>query len=130
MSTDVERQIDERVQTFVGELTDLVRQAALEAVSEAFGGGIRVRRGGRRSASGGRAPGRRAKGAKRARAEIEALTGRLLSAIKKAPGQGLQLIGKALDVPSKELRFPIRKLLTDKSIRKTGHKRNTRYFAK
>ncbi len=135
---NTEKQTQDRVQSFVNELTGLVRQAALEAVQEALGGVAAPKRRGRpRKAK--RAPARRktvkrkakktGKRAKRSGAQVEAIAARVLAHVKKKPGQSVTEIAKTLRRTPKDLQLPIRKLIADKKLRTTGQKRGTKYFA-
>ena len=67
------------------------------------------------------------KGAKRDPGELDALTERLFAQIKKTPGQGIEAIGKALGVATKELALPVKRLLDDRKIITKGKRRGTRY---
>jgi hypothetical protein len=129
MSNDIEARIEARVREFVAELGALVREAAIASVNDALGGNGHARRG-RGRPRGARPTGGRAKGQKRAPAELSALTTQLLAAIKRAPGSRIEQIGKAMSVPTKELTLPIRKLLANSSIKKRGQKRATAYYPK
>jgi hypothetical protein len=129
--SEVEQQIRERVQIFVDELSTLVRQAALEAVSGALGGGgpTRGRGRGRRAGAGAGAAGRgRRKGQKRTAEQLDQLVGSVRSYVQKSPGQGVEQIARDLGVPSKELVLPIRKLIGSGELRTRGQKRATKYF--
>ena len=54
MSTSsVDRQIQDRIQSFVAELSGLVRRSAVEAVQAALGGGVAARRCAPHSGGGG-----------------------------------------------------------------------------
>jgi hypothetical protein len=127
--SDVERQIQERVETFVSELSELVRQAALEAVSSALGGAAGGGRRGRRAAASAAPRGRgRPKGQKRSPAELERLVASVKAYVSKSPGQGVEKMARDLGVPSKELVLPIKKLIGSKDIKTRGQKRATKYF--
>jgi len=67
-------------------------------------------------------------GAKRPPEEIAKLVERLGQYIQQNPGQGVEVIGKALNTPTSELSLPIKKLLGAKKIRFEGQKRATKYF--
>jgi predicted transcriptional regulator len=54
--------------------------------------------------------------------------GSVRSYVAKSPGQGVEKMARELGVPSRELVLPIKKLLADKAIKTTGHKRATKYF--
>jgi hypothetical protein len=126
-SNPVSDQIRSRVTAFVDELSDLIRQSAMDTVHQALGGGGgAVRRGpgrGRVAASSSRA-----KGAKRSPDELEKLTARLAGFIKSNAGQRIEQIAQGMGVSTKELSLPARKLLAKKAIRTKGQKRATQYF--
>ena len=151
--SDVEHEIKNRVEAFVNELSDLVRQAALEAVAVALKKGDvtpPARKVGRptkaaapveaqeEKKSGSRTRGRpvAAKGAKRRAGEkrspqiLAQVTEQVFNHIKANAGQGVEQIAKALGTTTKELTLPIRKLLAEKKVTSKGQKRATRYFPK
>ena len=157
--SNAENNIKNRVDAFVNDLSDLIRQSALEAVAEALKKGGEVssapvaRRPGRpakvveapvaakpagkpgrpakasSSASSAAAAKRRA-GEKRSPVLLAQVTDQVGNHIKSNPGQGVEQIAKALSTTTKELTLPIRKLLGDKKITSKGQKRATRYFPK
>jgi predicted component of type VI protein secretion system len=69
-------------------------------------------------------------GAKRPPEELAATTAKLGAYIAKNPGLGIEAIGKALAIPTKDLALPVKKLLSSGKIKVTGEKRATRYFPK
>lgn len=125
---DVDRQIRDRVESFVAELTDLVRQAALESVSEVLGGqavpGLARRRGGRPPR-----PRMRRRGGKRSPEEIEATTHRVLEYVRQNPGHGVEQMAMDLATNTKDLTLPIKKLLGNGDLLTEGQKRATKYYA-
>ncbi len=136
--SDVERAIQERVEAFVQELSDLVRQSVIDSVQDALGGtngaprgraGRASARGGRRVArvAGGRGRGRR-KGQKRSPAELERLVGLVRGYVNKNSGQGVEAMARGLGVASRELVLPIKKLIAEGELRTRGEKRATKYF--
>jgi hypothetical protein len=68
-------------------------------------------------------------GQKRPPGELAKLTERLGDYIKAHPGLRMEVIGKALGAPTKDLNLPVKKLLAAKKIRTEGEKRATEYFA-
>jgi hypothetical protein len=157
--SNAENNIKNRVDAFVNDLSDLIRQSALEAVAEALKKGGEVssapvaRRPGRPAkvveapvaAKPAGKPGRPAKsstaasqaaaakrraGEKRSPVLLAQVTDQVGNHIKSNPGQGVEQIAKALSTTTKELTLPIRKLLGDKKITSKGQKRATRYFPK
>jgi hypothetical protein len=145
-NSSVDSQIRARVEAFAEELSELIREAAMETVRDALGGngGAAPRRGagrGRRAAApaaeaprsvgrGGASARGRAKGAKRAPDEIEELTEQLLNYVKGNGGQRIEQIAAGMGTVTKELNLPVKKLIAQKSIRTKGQKRATQYFAR
>jgi hypothetical protein len=134
MPSSVESDIRSRVESFVEDLTAMIRASALDLVNEALGeGGSRPgkRAAGRRAAAPAAiTSGRRSKGAKRDPRLLAALTDKLGDYIKKNPGQRIEQIGKSLGIPTKDLALPVKKLVGAKKISTKGQKRATTYFAK
>jgi hypothetical protein len=132
-STD--QSIRTRIDSFLSELSGLVRRSALAAVQEALGEGARRRRGPRRTRGPGkRGPdrpmkvGRPAGGGKRSSEQVDAMAARVLAQVRSNQGQGLEEIGRAMKLPTKGLKLPIAKLLARKKLKTKGQKRGTRYF--
>jgi hypothetical protein len=128
----VQDRIRARVETFAVELSALIRDSAMDTVRDALGGGSGGGgRGGRAAQAGaGRAAARRAKGQKRDPQEIERLTGRLLDYVKGHASQRIEQIAAGMNVTTKELNLPVKKLIGQKSLRTRGQKRATQYFAR
>ena len=126
--SDSNQQIRDRIEEFVNQLSQLVRQTALESVQDALGEGGRRGRG-----RGGRAAlgrGARSKGEKRSSDQIAETTKAVVSYVRKHPGQGVEAIAKGLGTVTKELTLPIRKLVAEKQLKTKGQKRATKYFAR
>ena len=123
--------------SFVEDISNLIQQAALESVEQALAGASAIpgRRGGRGAGRTVAAPfvalGRgRKKGAKRTQDELDQLIKKLHSYIAKNPGQRIEQIAQGLDITTKELNLPAKKLIGDKKLSTKGQKRATTYFAK
>jgi hypothetical protein len=126
--------------SFVEDISNLIQQAALESVEQALAGAsvIPGRSGrGARGARGAAIPasfaalGRgRKKGAKRTADELEQLIKKLHGYVAKNPGQRIEQIAQGLDITTKELNLPAKKLISEKKLSTKGQKRATTYFAK
>ena len=128
MSTaNFEQQIRSTIEAFVEELSALVRAAAVQSVTEAFGGPLPGGARGR-SAKGGAAGRSRAKGQKRAPEDLAELVDQLLNSIKATPGQRMEQIAKTLKSTTQELALPAKKLIAEKKIKTKGERRATKYF--
>jgi len=152
--SNIENELRTRVDQFVRDLGDLVRQQALEAVTDALRKGeapvAAAKKPGRpakaapvaeveetarkaagrprgRPAAPAKAPKRRV-GEKRSPQQLAQVTEQVFNHIKGNPGQGVEQIAKALGTTTKELTLPIRKLLGEKKVTSKGQKRATRYF--
>lgn len=123
---ELDRLIRARIDAFVKELDELVRRAALEAVSEALGGAPRAEPQVRRSKTGKVA--RAQKGERRSPSELESLAGRVERWVSDHPGSGARQIADALDVSTKDLILPLKKLTAAGSLTTKGQKRATKYF--
>ena len=142
-TSSVSDQVRARVESFVAELSDLIRRSAMETVSQALAGGEEAPRRGRRPGVPGRRPaaagvaapvskgvrgGARSKGAKRSPEELEELTTQLLNYVKSNAGQRIEQIADGMGTSTKELNLPAKKLLATKQLKTKGHKRATQYF--
>ena len=130
----LDSQIQDHIQSFVEELTLLIKRAAVQSVAEALNEGGR-RGPGRPRAAAARlaaapAGASRRKGAKRDPQELEALTEKLNAYIKSHGGQRIEQIAQGMGTSTKELALPAKKLLATKKIKTTGTRRATKYFAK
>jgi hypothetical protein len=72
----------------------------------------------------------RAPGEKRSPQELAQLTERTYLTIKANPGIRMEALAEALEVKSREISLPIKKLIADKKIKAAGHKRATEYTAR
>jgi hypothetical protein len=133
--SEVERRIQQRVEAFVQELSNLVRQDVLDSVKDALGGRGGAARGRAAAARGGRRPARaagtgrgRRKGQKRSPDELARLVGSIRGYVLKNPGHGVEQMARDLDISSRELVLPIKKLIKQGEVRARGEKRATKYF--
>lgn len=123
--------------SFVEDITNLIQQAALQSVEEALASASSIP-GKRGRGRGSLAPvasfvslsQSRKKGAKRTPEELEQLIKKLHGYIAKNPGQRIEQIAQGLDISTKELNLPAKKLISEKKLNTKGQKRATTYFAK
>lgn len=128
-----DRLIQERIESFLTEMSQLVRACALEAVVGVLGDArpVPAPRAARTAPAAKRsvpAAKRGAKRGKRSSAEVGALSETLLEYISGSPGQRLEEIGATLSMPTKEFKLPIQKLLKAKMIHTAGQRRGTKYY--
>ena len=137
---DLQSQMNQSVQGFVAQITEIARRAALETLGAAFSGGPATT--GNRATGGGNgataakpaapraAVGRPAggRGVKRAPEDIEAMGQRFVAFVKANPGLRIEQINKELGTTTKDLALPIRKLEAEGVITTKGQRRATQYF--
>ncbi len=139
-NTSTDHAIRTRIDSFLAELSGLVRKAALDSVHEVLSGTAPKRRRGpgRPKGSARRGPGRPRKAARAARAgkrirrsaaDLEQTAARVLAHVKANAGHRLEQIGKALKTDTAILKRPIQNLLAARKLRTKGQKRGTMYFA-
>jgi hypothetical protein len=132
--SEFQNEMNQAVQGFVAQITELARRAAMDTLESAFGGGPGRAGGTRRAivaATGGVAQvgrPRGGRGAKRTAADLEALSEKFATFVKANPGLRIEQINKELGTTTKDLALPIRKLIADKMISAKGAKRSTQYF--
>ncbi len=68
-------------------------------------------------------------GSKRSPQELAQIEEEVYAYIQSNPNQGVEQIAKALQIPTKELNLPLRKLRESKKISSQGQRRATRYTA-
>jgi hypothetical protein len=136
MPHSIEATLRARVDSFVDDLTEIIRQAALEAVREALAltpeparrGPGRPRRTAKRATT-RRAKKKTGKRIRRSAADLEATASRILAFVKANPGTNMTAMTKAMRKPAKDLRGPIKLLMADRKLRTEGQKRGTTYHA-
>ena len=118
-----------KIDAFLDEISSLVKQTALDSVHAALGNGVTaVRRGpGRPRVTMTSAPA--GAGGKRTSEQVVATAERIAAYVKSNPGARLEQIASGLGTSSKELKLPVIKLLSAKTLTKKGQKRGTMYFA-
>ena len=140
MAKQLEQDLRNRVEAFMTDIAELVRESALATVYEALGNGAAPARITTRPApkKATRKVTTRKKGARKATPtgrirrsseELDALGEAFLAHVKANPGQRLEEIAPALGEPTSDLKRPVAQLLAAKRLRTEGQKRGTRYFA-
>jgi hypothetical protein len=129
--SDFQNEMNQAVQAFVAQISELARRAAIDTLEASFAGQV----GGRAPASvglpnvGARAGRPRGgRGAKRTAEDLAAMSQRLATFVKANPGLRIEQINKELGTTTKDLALPIRKLLADNVLTSKGQKRSTTYF--
>ena len=126
--TDFQSEMNRVVSGFVAQITELARRAAIDTLESALG----KTRGPSMSASrsvGGGGGGSRRKGAKRTGDELDKLGDAFHAYVVKHPGLRIEQINKELGTTTKDLALPIRKMISDNTLKTKGSKRSTTYFA-
>jgi hypothetical protein len=129
----LDAEIRSKIDTFLDELSGLVKQAALDSVHAALGGeGTPARRSPgrpRMKVKLGRPAKSAMKGGKRSTEEVGAMGEKIAAFVRSNPGSRLEAIAAGLGTDSKDLKLPVIRLLGSKTLTKKGQKRGTMYFA-
>jgi hypothetical protein len=132
-SSTLDTQIRTRVEALLNELTHTIRRATLEAVQDALGTTMTASAPIASSATAGRpakSNKRRGRAGTRSPEQV-AKTGELFADyVKHNQGQRLEQISKGLGIPTRELTYPVGKLLEAKRLSTKGQARGRKYFAK
>ncbi len=118
--SDFQTEMNRVVSSFVTQITELARRAAIDTLESALGkhgGGLSYGRGGSRR-----------KGAKRSGHELDKLADQFAAFVAKHPGLRIEQINKQLNTTTKDLALPIRKMIADGELKTKGSKRSTQYF--
>lgn len=134
--TEHDRELDDLVRTFVGDLHALFQKQMRAAFDDVVGAAARPVQPVAATKSVAKAtrpmptakPPRAAKGGRRSDAEIEKTVARLKEYVTAIPGSRMEHIGAGLGLATKVLTRPMAKLLASNDIRREGEKRATRYF--
>jgi len=124
----IDTKIQARIESFAHELSELVKQAAVESVQEALNGSGPTRRG-RKPRAKAVAKRGSSRSSRRSSEQVADLGKTILAHVKSNQGHRLEEISAALKTPSKELKRPVALLLEAKKLKKRGQKRGTKYFA-
>ncbi len=138
--SDFQSEMNRTMQSFVSQITELARRAAIDTLESAFGGraaATATRNGGGAAAAAAVASAttgrvgrpRGGRGAKRSPEDLESLSETFASFVKGNPGLRIEQINKQLGTTTKDLALPIRKLISDGVVTTKGQKRSTTYFA-
>ncbi len=128
MST-LDTQIRNRVESFVSELTTMIRQAALDAAVSALNGqrGSSGYTGAKRGPKPGSAAGKKGTRVRRTEAQIKTTMQKVLAFIDSKPGSRSEDIRRALGLPTPAMADALKRLMAEKSIKSKGQRRGTTY---
>ncbi|GAB4566636.1 MAG: hypothetical protein Tsb0020_18480 [Haliangiales bacterium] len=128
---DIQSEINDRVEHFVNEISELARRAAYEALSSALEHEIAPAvANATRPTPSTPAPRTRQRsgGGKRPPEELARMADEFLDYVTNNPGERMEHIAKALGYVTKDLNLPVKKLTTAGKLRLEGQKRATTYY--
>ena len=128
MST-LDTQIRNRVESFVAELTGLIRQAAVDAAVSALNGqrGATYTGAKRGPKPGAAAAGRKGTRVRRTEQQIQSTMKNVLEFIASKPGSRSEDVRSGLGLPAATMADALKRLMADKSIKSKGQRRGTTY---
>ncbi len=126
--TSLDHQIHSRISSFAAELSALVKQAALESVHAALGGGTptAAKRG---RPKGSKNAAKRGPGRPKSSATGSVDADKILAHVRANPGVQSSEIASAFRLSVADARDALTKLMASKAVRREGQKRGSRYFA-
>ena len=139
MTGDIDERLHAEIQRFAANVTLILQDAVTDAVSDALGSGKRVAKATQATAKttkptkakgAAKKRTRRKKRIRRSPEDLERISNKILSQLNKKPEQGIEEIGAALKMTTKDLSRPMQMLLDGKKVRKKGKLRATRYSKK
>jgi hypothetical protein len=125
---NLQSEIEERINTMVGDLLVVVRRAAIEAVNNALSGtpgAVGRATVTRPPSSRGR---KRTLAPRRSAEELSHLREQLYAEIVKSPGERMVYYASKLGMPTKPLSLLREQLLKSGQVRKVGQRDKMRYF--
>lgn len=127
--SDLETEIRSRVESFVEELTVLVRQSAVDAAVNALkgSGGLLPKVGGRKAGKSSGSKVGRGKGNRRDAKAIQRTQAKVFAFIEKNSGARAEEIRKALKITPTITGDALTRLMKAKSIKSKGERRATTY---
>ena len=131
--SDFENKMNDVVEGFVAQITELARRAAINTLQSAFsgrGGGANGSHGSAMPVAVKRSLGRPRGGGrpKRSAADLESLSSNVVEFVRANPGLRMEEINKQLGTTTKDLALPVRRLVADGVISTKGQRRSTKYF--
>ena len=135
MPREIDAKLKARVDAFVDDISELIRESALQSVQEVLGGAAATPRRrsvaaapARRAAAPARRSARSGKRMRRSAEDLQRLGAAVVRHVRATPGQRLEEIATALDIPSKQLKRPVQLLMGAGELRSEGQRRGTKYF--
>jgi hypothetical protein len=140
-TNNAQAEIRTLVDSFVDQLTQHIRQAAVESVQQALGGSAPARATAPATGRKGAKPGPKPKAAKakktgkggrrvrRSPEEMAAAKDAIVRYVNANPGTAMGDLSAALREDPTTIRTQVNELLEAKALRKEGERRGTRYFA-
>jgi hypothetical protein len=145
--SDARSELRALIEGLVEDISELVKRAAVESVSDALGAAEGMSPAPSIAAAEPSRKGRRttlpkpqqlplrlepepaaAPSGKRSAEEIGSSMVQIVEYVRVNPGQGVEHIARGLGMETKELALPIKKLLATGKLKSTGQKRATKYF--
>jgi hypothetical protein len=129
MNSQVQRALQERIESFASDITKILQDAVADAVADTLGsaGASRARKG--RAALPARASKKTDAAGRRTREHVQEEADALLKEIQRKGDRRIEEIAKSMRRSTKVLVTPMKKLLDAKTVKKSGVARGTTYRA-
>lgn len=131
MNEQIQKALQERIEAFASDVTEILQRAVADAVAEALGPGRKGRDAGpARGTRGAQRAVERDRGGKRTRAQVQReADAALLQEVTRKGGRRIEQIAKSMRRSTKALALPMKALLKAKKVKRTGVARGTMYRA-
>lgn len=116
--TDTNRRVQNIIDAFVRQLTEVAREEAARVVLGGLGS----------TGHAARTASRDGRGAKRSADDLARLEEQVVAFVAKHPGLRIEQINEQLGTSTKVLALPIRKLVAGRKLKTVGQRRATKYF--
>jgi len=123
--SDVHDRIEECIEAFAADMSEIVRRVAFDSVSRALAGQPAIAPAATSASGRG---GMQRNGTKRTRDQIARTIIALENHLRATPGRRMEELSGDLGLSSRELALPLRRLVETGRVRAEGQKRATRYF--
>lgn len=125
--SSLDSEIRNRVESFVAEISALIRQAAVDAAVNALTGQRGASVAGKRGPKAGAAAKKEGGRIRRTEAEIQQTMAKVLGYIDSHPGSRSEEIRAALHYSAPQMADALKRLMAEKSIKAKGQRRATTY---
>ena len=125
--TKIDSQLRARIDAFIEDISELVREQAMQAVGDALGHATSQAT---PKPATNKGSSTKKKRLRRSAEDLDKLADRIMKYVEKNEGCRMEDLSSSIGMPTKDLRRPLQLLLEEKTLKTKGKKRGTQYFIK